>query len=200
MSVVIDIEGVANLSEYFAAVPGIAAQALSLSLNDTARGTALKAARRDITAQVNFPEGYLTAERLGVTEFATPTKLRAVITGRDRPTSLARFAKVTTGVKGAVVTVHPGRTRTIPRGFLVGLNRGVVAGGNVGFAIRLGKGETVRNIREFNPIEIFPDVFLLYGPSVNQVFGTVADDIKPEVASALRTEFLRQFDRLLAYV
>ena len=38
-------------------------------------------------------------------------------------------------------------------------------------------------------------VALLYGPSVEQVFATVAHEIKEPLANYLETEFLRQFIR-----
>jgi hypothetical protein len=37
---------------------------------------------------------------------------------------------------------------------------------------------------------------LLYGPSVDQVFRTVAVDISPPLLDNLQSEFLRQFQRL----
>lgn len=201
MSVSINASGVENLELYFDRFPRVASEAMSIALNDTARGTAMKAARRDITAQVAFPEGYLDdGTRLSVTQFATPTRLEARITGRDRPTSLARFAPPGTPVatkgrqqpnRGITVTVKPGQPKRFASGFLIGLKNG-----NVGFAIRLRPGETVRSVHQFQPIQLWPGVFLLYGPSVNQVFQSVAEDISPEVTSELETEFRRQFIRL----
>jgi len=201
MTVSIDASGVKDLELYFERFPRIAAEAMSIAINDTARTVGLRAARRDITAEVNFPDGYLERpDRLSVTQFATPTRLEARITARDRPTSLARFVPFGTPVAkkgrnpphgGTSVQVKPGQTRHFASGFLIGLRNG-----NIGFAIRLGPGQTVRNVHSFQPIEIFKDVFLLYGPSVNQVFESVADAIAPEVTSELETEFLRQFARL----
>ena len=40
------------------------------------------------------------------------------------------------------------------------------------------------------------NVYLLYGPSVDQVFRSVADDKTPKILSDVTAEFLRQFARL----
>lgn len=198
---IIDASGVRDLELYFDRFPDVAREAMSIAINETARGPALQAARRDITEQVAFPEGYLDdGRRLTVTQFATPTRLEAKVTGRDRPTSLARFTPPGTPVakpgrnppgSGITVTVKPGQPQHFVSGFLTGLRNG-----NIGFAIRLRPGETVRGVKRFQPIQLFPGVFLLYGPSVNQVFQSVADDIAPEVTSAMEAEFQRQFTRL----
>lgn len=207
MSVSIDASGIQDLDLYFARFPEVTSEAMSIAINDTARGFALTAARRDITKEVAFPEGYLERpDRLSVTQFATPTRLEAKITARDVPTSLARFAPFGTPVVkkgrnppsgGITVTVKPGQSRHFSSGFLVSLKNG-----NVGFAIRLRPGEKVREVKEFQPIVLFRDksglpvVYLLYGPSVDQVFQAVSEDISAEVTSELESEFMRQFVRL----
>jgi len=95
------------------------------------------------------------------------------------------------------VVVKPGRVRSFKSGFLWRF-----PGGNVGFAIRLRPGDTVRSVERFTPYQVKrPDgkpsgLFILYGPSVDQVFGFVAEQIMPEVTSALEAEFDRQFARL----
>lgn len=198
MSVFVDASGIEDLELYFDRFPQVTRRAMSRALNDTARDVAMKAARRDITAQVAFPEGYLDLPgRLEISRFASEDNLEVVITARDRPTSLARFAPSGTPVvkkgrnppgAGITVTVKPGQPQHFASGFLVGLKNG-----NIGFAIRLGPGQRVRNVHTFQPIQIFKDVFLLYGPSVNQVFENVSADIAPEVTSALEAEFMRQF-------
>lgn len=200
MSVTVDASGVQDLGLYFDRFPQVASEAMSLALNDTARDVAIPAFRRDITAEVAFPEGYLNNERLSVTQFATPTRLEVKITGRDRPTSLARFTPLGTPVArkgrnpphaGTTVTVKPGQPRHFASGFLIGLNNG-----NVGFAIRLRPGESVRGVDRYQPVELHKGVFLLYGPSVNQMLESVGEEVSPEVTSELEKEFMRQFTRL----
>lgn len=200
MTVTISADGIADLELYFDRFPTVARNAMSIAINDAARDVGMKAARRDITAQVAFPEGYLDRpDRLSVTQYATPTRLEARITGRDRPTSLARFAARGTPVYrrgaqpplGVTVMVKPGRPEHFASAFLYALKNG-----NVGFAIKLRPGDTVRGVERYQPIMLWKGVFLLYGPSVNQVFQGVADDIAPEVTSAIEAEFHRQFTRL----
>lgn len=201
MTISIDASGIQDLDQYFERFPRVAMEAMSIAINDTARGVAMQAARRDITEQVAFPFGYLDdPSRLSVSQFATPTRLEAKITARDRPTSLARFVPAGTPLAGKgrqpsnpgiTVTVKPGHPQRFMSGFLVSLNNG-----NIGFAIRLGPGQQVRSVHTFQTIQLWEGVFLLYGPSVNQVFQDVANQIAPEVTSELESEFMRQFTRL----
>ena len=66
--------------------------------------------------------------------------------------------------------------------------------GNVGLAVRIKPGQSINFKREEGtPLEIFPNVFLLYGPSVAQAFDLVAKEIAPDVTSELAREFQRQF-------
>jgi hypothetical protein len=200
MSIDIDSSGVQDLEHLFEKFPVIARQAMSIALNETARGPALKAAKRNIMQQINFPEGYLDT-RVEFKKAATPYNLEARIVGRDRPTSLARFTPPGTPVgprgragavsRGLTVTVKRGASRRIPQGFLVNLRNS-----NIGLAIRLKPGETVRGVQRFNPVRLFPNVYLLYGPSVDQVLTDVGDQIAEEVTSDIAEEFNRQFARL----
>jgi hypothetical protein len=79
------------------------------------------------------------------------------------------------------------------RAFFINLNSG-----NIGLGIRLKNGETLTNTTGAKIITKGPlaGVALLYGPSVDQVFRSVAVDISPPLLDALSIEFLRQFDRL----
>jgi hypothetical protein len=91
------------------------------------------------------------------------------------------------------VQIKRGSRVKLPRAFLINLR-----GGNIGLAIRLRPGETLQHTIGAKLIRTGPlaGVALLYGPSVEQVFRTVAEDISPELMSRLQTEFLRQFSRL----
>jgi len=204
MTVTVDASGVANLEQYFESFPRVAAESMSIALNETARGPALALARRNMTQQVAFPEGYLERpDRLFVSQFANTNKLEARISGRDRPTSLARFAAPGSPVytsgqvrKPGNVTVHvkPGSSQNFKSAFLWQF-----PGGGIGFAIKLRPGETVKGVDRYSPYEVpqkdggHSGIFLLYAPSVDQVFQDVADQIAPEVTSALEDEFHRQF-------
>jgi hypothetical protein len=149
-------------------------------------------ADREIRQQVNFPARYLS-ERLKVSRRASGRSLEASITGRDRPTSLARFAKNKSAsaarAKGGVsVQVSPGETKFMKGAFLMQLR-----GGNTGLAIRLKEGDSVRNKKYMT--KVGKGLYLLYGPSVSQVFRSVAEEqTVPETADFLEQEFLRLLD------
>ena len=65
---------------------------------------------------------------------------------------------------------------------------------NLGVAIRLKPGEVVHNKKVMQRIS--GNLYLLFGPSISQVFSTVREDISPETLDFAETEFLRQLDRL----
>lgn len=181
---------------YFERFPTVTRRAMSRALNDTARDHVLRLGRAQIYAEVAFPRGYLD-DRLWISRYSAEQTLEVRVSGRDRPTSLARFTRPGTPLAkkgrqapnlGITATVTPGQPKFFASGFLVGLNHG-----NVGFALRLRVGETVRSVDRYQPIQLWPGVFLLYGPSVNQMWESVSGDIAPEVTSKLEDEFLRQF-------
>lgn len=193
-----------ELADYFEQMPEKANQAAALAINDVARGSALRRSRDQILDEVNFPAGYLTKDRLGVAKLARTHDLEAVIRGRDRATSLARFVKnPKPGQRGVQVEVHKGSVKTMKKGFIVKLRSGRTLDGqtfNVGLAIRLAPGEKLINknfaLDTFATSSLGSGVVLLYGPSVDQVFRWVSQDIQPEVAEDVGNEFFRQFARL----
>lgn len=144
---------------------------------------------KEIRKAINFPARYLS-DRLSVVKRASGRSLEAVISGRDRPTSLARFAKsrnpsATRRAGGVQLAVKPNHTTTIPNAFLMPLRNG-----NLGLALRLKAGETIRNKKYLTKVS--KGLYLLYGPSVNQVFRAVADEkAGPDAAGFLENEFLR---------
>lgn len=191
MSIEVDLSDVRDLSDYFGKAPEIARKSARLALNQVAERTGLKRSRALMREQVAFPAGYLEdPTRFFIKKYAQEVDLEAVVAGRPEPTSLARFARFGATKTGAVVTVKPGHPRRLKRAFLVTLKYG-----NKGLALRLAPGEQLANRRL--PAKPFgPGVVLLYGPSVDQVFRTVAEDVAPEVLDRLSEEFIRQFVRL----
>ena len=173
--------------------------ALLRSINKTA-DRARTLASQDIREQVAFPASYLapSAKRLFVSTKATKASpFEAVISGRDRPTSLARFTNQKPLGGGQVaVTVKPGVRRYIKRAFLVTLNNS-----NVGLAVRTDGGPPNN---AYAPKEIGKNLWLLYGPSVDQVLsaasngGGIYEEIVPETLDFLNDEFNRQLDLLNA--
>ena len=179
--------------------------ALLRSINKTA-DRARTSASQDIREQVAFPASYLapSAKRLFVSTKATKASpFEAVISGRDRPTSLARFTNQKPLGGGQrhrggqlAVTVKPGVRRYIKRAFLITLNNS-----NVGLAVRTDGGPPNN---AYAPKEIGKNLWLLYGPSVDQVLsaasngGGIYEEIVPETLDFLNDEFNRQLDLLNA--
>lgn len=178
--------------------------ALTRAINKTADWARTRAAR-SIRDQVAFPASYLapSAKRLFVKTKANKSNpFEAIISGRDRPTSLARFTKQKPlpgrRHKGGQVsvTVTPGTTRALKRAFLITLNNG-----NIGLAVRTDGGPPAN---AYKPKEIGNNLWLLYGPSVDQVLSAASDsggiyeEITPETLEYLNEEFLRQLDLLNA--
>lgn len=198
----VDIAGLDKLVQYFETMPQTSAQAASMAINQIASRGGLKLARESIYDQINFPQGYLEGDRLRVEKFAKPEDLEAVIIGRKRATSLARFAQgAGLGVKGGVrVAVHKGNEKLMRRAWLVRLRKGASLtqdNYNVGLALRINPGEQIDSKFSAHQAWLVPGrVALLYGPSVDQIFRDVAEDIAPKVGDMVADEFLRQFERI----
>jgi len=156
------------------------------AINTTATRFRKKSAD-DMRQEIAFSASYLR-DKLTITKKATQSSLEAVISGRDRPTSLARF--VTSGKlrqAGVTVQVKPGKTEELDGAFLIQLKNG-----NRGLAVRLGPGKTLANSRRAKKLS--DNVYLLYGPSVDQVFKGVAGNEAPQALAFLEREFLRLQD------
>lgn len=169
------------------------------AVNKTLDRTRTSSARA-IRMQVAFPAEYLGANRgrLTVSRRATNNALEGSITGYHRPTSLARFASGSTARKGMKaegvrVEVKPGVARLMRRAFLIKLPAGNTdTKSNLGLAIRTREGQ--RPSKAFRPARLGKNLWLLYGPSVDQVFKTVSSDEAPGAADYLEAEFLRLMD------
>lgn len=149
-------------------------------------------AAEEMRKQVRFPARYLQGNetgRLQVTQRAQAARLEGHITGRDNPTSLARFVSGSQAGKGGIrVSVKPGRSSLIKNAFLMKLragNDGPLS--NIGLAVRTKGGPP----KAFKPKKLSDKLWLLYGPSVNQVFRTVRDDISGPVEERWENEFHR---------
>lgn len=198
MTVSVLAEGITDLQRYLDLAPAVTRQAARLAINDTASRKGITAIRDLMQEQVAFPRGYLAGDRLGVTQWATEERLQAAITGRERPTSLARFAisgSPSTPKAPVILRVNPASREKMARAFLIRL-RGAEDSYNLGLAIRLRPGEVLANKNVMAKKMGQGGLYLLYGPSVDQVFRTVAVDASPIIADELASQFIRQFDRL----
>ena len=200
------VEALEEARSYFEEFPTIARTAARLSINQVADRQGRKLLIDEMLSQVAWPRGYLDRDRFNVRK-AYNENLEAVITARMRPTSLARFvrgqaaAAAGRGMGGVRVQVRPGATKSMPSAFLMRLRAGASMSDtnyNLGLAIRLKPGERILNKTKQSLTQLGHNLYLLYGPSVDQVFRTVAMDRAPEIVSMVETEFYRQFARLSA--
>lgn len=171
------------------------------ALNNAARDGRAQAARL-IRANVAFPASYVSPgdKRLYVSKQATRGDLEAKITARGRATSLARFIKgnPTPNAAGVYVEVQPHRTVHLKRAFVIKLPQGknsvTDTAHNLGLAVRLRPGQALRN--KVSARRVASGLYVLYGPSVSQVFRAnddsgVANEMAPGVADHLVAEFMR---------
>jgi hypothetical protein len=205
MSARITAVNLLDIDEFLSAQPENARTAARIAINDIAGRKAVPRLRRAMREEIAFPPGYLEdQQRFGVSKRATNADLSASIVARFRPTSLARFtndspegARRTGGVS---VRVNPsGGAKRIGGAFFVKLRRGrdTSDGFNVGLAVRLKPGQTLRGRKKGGQgVQLAPDLYLLYGPSVDQVFREVSVAESPAVADDLQREFLRQYVRI----
>lgn len=171
------------------------------ALNKAARDGRTQAARM-IRANVAFPASYVGPgeKRLYVSKQATRGDLEAKITARGRVTSLARFVKgnPSPNAAGVYVEVQPHKAIHLKRAFVIKLPQGnnsvTDTAHNLGLAVRLPKGKTLNN--KLTARQVASGLYVLYGPSVSQVFRAndntgVAEEMAPDVAADLAAEFLR---------
>ncbi|MBT9159042.1 MAG: hypothetical protein DDT26_00291 [Dehalococcoidia bacterium] len=204
MSVTIEISGLQELQSLFERGPEAAEIAERLAVNDTIDWARRQASKR-IRGEIAFRARYLgNGDDDGA--LSVPKKSRgsgdyAVLRARNDARSLASFAtpRFGPGKRNPKLRVGTGRSTNIERGFGVRLRRGNAdidsENYNLGLAIRLKPGERVQNktrMRAFGT----SGLYLLYGPSVAQVFDDVAIEMRDEVANYLADQFVRQFVRL----
>ncbi len=202
MTARIETKGIDGLDRYFALAPRATTTSVRIAINQVAQRTGIRTLRDAMEEEVAFPKGYLTdPRRFGVTQLARDADLEAKITARSRPTSLARFASgaALIGNRGAsalTVRVNPSRRRSLKKAFLVRLRAGegpvTDDSFNLGLAIRLRPGEVISNKTKMVPFG--GGLYLLYGPSVDQVFRDVALDKSVELADLVAAEFFRQLE------
>ena len=187
------VEGLGDLKDLENLTPAIE-RAARLAINATA-DRSRKVAADEILREINFPARYLSPGegRLKVTRYASARKMEAVVTGRRRATSLARFVTSgQAGKTGVTVSMKKGSSKPMPRAFLMKLKSG--AGGvetknNLGLAVRTARGQ--RPDRAYKPVKVSDNLWLLYGVSTDQAFRIAREKVSPEAASFLQAEFNR---------
>lgn len=190
--------GIAQLIETFRLAPQRTAGIAVRAINKAIVSGRAEAARR-MTTELAFPSGYLgspndSRARLRIARKASREELRAVITARVVPTSLARFA--THDARGRHVHVRvaaKGGGSFMARAWIVRLRSGasMSEGFNEGLAIRVPKGQSLSGSRAAR--RLGDNVYLLYAPSVAQAFNLIVEkqDFSQQTAVQVRNEFLR---------
>lgn len=197
----VEVSAIKALDDFLEAAPETTRQAASLAMNTVIPRSGMSRYKQAMKSQVAFPAGYLESDdRFKVTRLSSPARLEAAIEARQRPTSLARFATSgAVGQEGLAVKVSNGHTRRLKKAFLVRLRAGTALDNdnfNLGLAVRLPGGSFRNKKDQSRMVRLAKDVFLLYGPSVDQVFKSVAVTETPFVLDEIETEFYRQFGRL----
>lgn len=204
LSLSIEAAALTELEEYFSRYPEVSAKAMRMALNDTAKGRGMKMIRTEMMNEIAFNPSYLRNGRVAISKRATNANPEVIITARKRATSLARFvtgAKTLSGRQGVSVRVKKGKTTYLKRAWLVRLNKGASKNEddyNLGLAVRVGPGDSISNKKTTHQSWLVRGrVALLYAPSVNQVFLTVADRVANPIGEMVAAEYLRQMGRLL---
>lgn len=190
------VEGLSDLVDLNKQLDPRITQAAYRAINGTADRARTDSAE-EIRRQLNFPASYLkpSSGRLTVTQRANSNSLEAIITGRRRATSLARFVtNGAAGKTGVTVSVKKGRSIELPKAFLMALRSGsdIDTKNNLGLAIRTKKG--TRPDAAYKPVRVADGLWLLYGPSVDQAFKSVRKDVTPDAERFLESEFSRLLD------
>lgn len=184
-------------------LPAKAAKAARIAVNRSAEKARAASARR-ARARANFPARYVSAAegRLAVKTKATDSSLTAVVSARQRPTSLARFVSGPAKARqvGARVQVKPGVAKYLKNAIFVKLRQGQASTDtkfNLGLAVRT-KGNR-RPSAAYKPVQMKNGLWLLYGPSVSQALlsarGTgIWPEMTDEVFDNMMSEFYRQLD------
>lgn len=192
------VEGLSNITSLTEMGPEIRRAAFQAVNKATEMGRT--EAARKMRQEIMFPATYLNPAqgRLFVSRKAQTNSLEARVKARGRATSLARFLVGGVPSKGssAIIEVSPGRMSVMKRAFVMKLRAGksVETKHNLGLAIRLKPGESIANKKFMRKVS--RNLYLLYGPSVDQVFiandgAGVAKDISPFIQDKMESEFFR---------
>ncbi len=194
---VVAVDGLSDLYDDFNKISDKIKARAAMAINATATKYRTVGSR-EIRELIAFPARYLDSKtdgRLRVRQRASADSLEAAIEGRFDATSLTRFVKgsVRHGRNAPKLHVEQGKQSVIPNSFIMNL-----ASGNQGLAIRLKPGETIKNKRRMVSFtKKDSNLYLLYGPSVDQLFRQVSREVAPDAAAYLEKEFIRLTENLI---
>lgn len=190
METLVAIEGLTDFIKSLDSLPDKQRLAAMRAINKTA-DRARTRADRQLRREINLSARYV-GEKLTVARRANQTHLNAKVTGTSRPISLTRFATTTSyGLEGIPVSVRPGVAKRIRRAFIMPLRGKNGELTNAGFAVRTSGGPPKG---AYKPKRISDTLWLLYGPSVDQIFKTLIqsdEKFSADTAAYLETEFIR---------
>ena len=199
--ITIDRSGLKKLRDELSATPDKIAKAESIAVNTAAR-FGLTRSIDAMREEVNIRPSDLR-RKMAIGKFASPGAPEAAIVASFSPYSLANFTRTRVryggGQRGVTVQIQKnGGSKEMRRAFFVKLRAGTEGElTNKGLAIRVPAGEqptgTTRGRLLFE--DDYGDTYLLYGPSANQVFFFVREDVSPLIAQKLEDEFFRQLGR-----
>jgi hypothetical protein len=189
------IEGMEEIN--FADAADKITRAATQAINSTAQFARADSAA-EIRQKYNFPGNYLDPSkgRLVVSKRAVMSNLEAVITGRQRPTSLARFMIQNNGVnhEGVVIEMKRGQATPLKHAFPIKLRRGGDgSANNLGLAVRVN-GHSAPG-KAYKPKLLSANknssLWLLYGISVDQAFRYTKELTADRAAIFLESEVSR---------
>lgn len=193
---VVMVEGMDDIN--FADASEKISRAASMAINATA-DFSRKDGADEIRRRFNYPGNYVDSDgRLVVSKYAKTSNLEAMVTGRRRATSLARFMVQNNGINhaGVVVEMLKGKPVNLDKAFPVKLRSGKEGPlSNVGLAVRV-KGIAAPK-RALKPVMLSvakngaSSVWLLYGMSVNQAFIAAKELTAPRAEVFLESEASR---------
>lgn len=207
MTVEIGFRGLDTVRKNVAGIPETVDRASAFAINESITFGQAESSRR-IREQVAFKASYVGSAddpnaRLRVSKKAHVGDLEGVIAGRTRPTSLIQFmtgAKLGKGGYARVKVSAHGGAKRIPNAFPMKLRRGIGVydpeNANQGLAVRLQDGKLPGGMNKKQMVQVNGNLYLLYGPSVDQVFRDVRFDVQGPIADVLESSFLRNFARL----
>lgn len=181
--------GLENLDAYVRRFGDGANKAASMTLNDTARWarTRLKA---QMQADIRLTESAFTGKRLYVAEFANPGHLQATVRGDKQGYSLSRFSvdKPVRLARAPFLQIKRGGPSVqVKRGFFLPAPNGAL-----GLAVRTNGPLTKGKGRK-----ISKNLYILFGPSPDQMMKRLVPELVPSVLRYADTEFTRQIKRFI---
>jgi len=166
--------------------------AAQLSINDTVRWarTRLKVGMQQ---QVNLTESAFGKKHFFISQLASRDNLQATLSAGRQGYSLSRFSvgKPVARARGIKLRIKAGGASvTVKRGFFIAAPNGAL-----GLAVRTSN-EGLRNSRAAR--RIGKNLYLLFGPSPDQLMRRMAPESVPDVGRHVGAEYSRQLNRLLA--